>query len=340
MSSSITLPPPYPVKVHSYLPLSSSTSSPAHPLQAYEHLPDYDAQASPPSTQPPPNVLVFIGGLGDGPHTIPYVRHLATYLSSSSNNNNNTPATASGSPAPRYRVFEARLTSAFSAFGYGSLAQDARELAALVRHLRGPLVGARRVVLMGHSTGCQDCLEYVGREGWAEEGEGLKVDGLVLQGPVSDREAIGMTEDKREVEAALRVAERMVREGRGGEVMATGEMPSGWRGSPVTAYRWASLAGVGGDDDYFSSDLPDEKLESVWGRLEQPVLILPSEKDEWVPADTDVMGLVNRWKSFCKPGIASDLSGLIPGANHRVDNPAGQEWLADRVARFLAELEK
>ncbi|SPQ22512.1 80a9b6ba-82a8-4414-ab4e-adc9996cb143 [Thermothielavioides terrestris] len=254
MSSSITLPPPYPVKVHSYLPLSSSTSSPAHPLQAYEHLPDYDAQASPPSTQPPPNVLVFIGGLGDGPHTIPYVRHLATYLSSSSNNNNNTPATASGSPAPRYRVFEARLTSAFSAFGYGSLAQDARELAALVRHLRGPLVGARRVVLMGHSTGCQDCLE--------------------------------------------------------------------------------------GDDDYFSSDLPDEKLESVWGRLEQPVLILPSEKDEWVPADTDVMGLVNRWKSFCKPGIASDLSGLIPGANHRVDNPAGQEWLADRVARFLAELEK
>lgn len=70
------------------------------------------------------------------------------------------------------------------------------------------------------------------------------------------------------------------------------------------------------------------------------MLILPSEKDEWVPERIDVMGMVNRWKSFCKPGIASELSGLIPGANHRVEDPAGQEWLADRVTRFLAGLEK
>lgn len=68
------------------------------------------------------------------------------------------------------------------------------------------------------------------------------------------------------------------------------------------------------------------------------MLILPSEKDEWVPAEIDMMGLVNKWKSFCKPGVASELSGLIPGANHRVDNADGQEWLADRVARFLAEV--
>ena len=65
---------------------------------------------------------------------------------------------------------------------------------------------------------------------------------------------------------------------------------------------------------------------------------MPSEKDEWVPAEIDVMGLVKKWKSFCRPGIASELSGLIPGANHRVDNDAGQEWLADRVVRFLAGL--
>jgi pimeloyl-ACP methyl ester carboxylesterase len=95
-----------------------------------------------------------------------------------------------------------------------------------------------------------------------------------------------------------------------------------------------------GDDDYFSSDLPDNKVVEIWGRLEQPVLILPSEKDEWVPPEVDVMGLVNKWKSFCKPGIASDLSGLIPGANHTVGNHDGQQWLADRVARFLVEVEK
>lgn len=69
------------------------------------------------------------------------------------------------------------------------------------------------------------------------------------------------------------------------------------------------------------------------------MLILPSGEDEWVPPEVDVQGLVSRWKSSCKPGIASELSGLIPGANHRVDNDAGQQWLADRVARFLAEME-
>ena len=93
-----------------------------------------------------------------------------------------------------------------------------------------------------------------------------------------------------------------------------------------------------GDDDYFSSDLPDDKLKEIWGALEQPVLILPSAKDEWVPADIDVMGLVARWEGFCKPGIASGHNGLIPGANHRVDNSDGQEWLADRVVRFLADI--
>ncbi len=96
--------------------------------------------------------------------------------------------------------------------------------------------------------------------------------------------------------------------------------------------------GDSGDDDYFSSDLSDERLAAIWGKLEQRVLILPSEKDEWVPEHVDVMGMVARWKSFCQPGIASELSGLIPGANHRVDNEDGQAWLADRIARFLAEI--
>lgn len=93
-----------------------------------------------------------------------------------------------------------------------------------------------------------------------------------------------------------------------------------------------------GDDDYFSSDLADDKVAAIWGKLGQPVLIVPSGDEEYVPALIDVRGLVHRWKTFCKPGIASDLSGLIPGANHRVDNEEGQAWLAERVSGFLAGL--
>ncbi|KAL2164422.1 hypothetical protein VTH06DRAFT_3638 [Thermothelomyces fergusii] len=334
------VPAPYPVRVHHYLPSSSSSSSSSsepRAVQTYEHI--VSCPPSPSSSSPPPptttphqaprkNALVFVGGLGDGPHTIPYVRRLAEHL------------------AGAYAVFEARLASAFSGFGHASLAQDARELADLVRYLRRGL-GAARVVLMGHSTGCQDCLEYVvrgpGAGGGEEEDDDdneTRVDALVLQGPVSDREAVGLSEDPAEVRRSLDVAEEMVRQGRGADVVQREAMPRGWRAIPVTAYRWASLVGVGGDDDYFSSDLPDSKLEHIWGSLKQPVLIVPSEKDEWVSPEADVAGLVDKWKSFCRPGTASDLGGLIPGANHRVDNEAGQQWLVDRVARFLARLEE
>ncbi|KAH6624815.1 hypothetical protein B0J18DRAFT_429397 [Chaetomium sp. MPI-SDFR-AT-0129] len=326
----MSLPPPFTVTVHNYHPSPPNNNL----VQTYEYIfPSTNpTNPNPPVTPTPQNALVFIGGLGDGPHTIPYIRHIAKHLS----------ATASG-----WTVFEARLSSVFTGFGYGSLERDAGELRDLVKYLRRGRgdgeKGFGKVVLMGHSTGCQDCLEYakgvVETAGEGERGE-VRVDGYILQGPVSDREAIGMTEDAGEVESAVVRAVEMVREGKGEEVMEKGLLPGGWRNNPITAYRWASLAGVGGDDDYFSSDLSDEKLAAIWGKVEQPVLIVPSEKDEWVSREIDVMGQVTKWKGFCKPGIASDLSGLIPGANHRVDNTEGQEWLSDRVARFLADLEK
>jgi len=96
------------------------------------------------------------------------------------------------------------------------------------------------------------------------------------------------------------------------------------------------LCNKSGHDDYFSSDLSDDKLENIWGRLRQPVLILPSGKDEWVPELIDVEVMVERWKRFCPEGIASELSGLIPGANHRVEGAEeGERWLVDRVVKFL-----
>ncbi|KAL2271593.1 hypothetical protein VTJ83DRAFT_964 [Remersonia thermophila] len=339
----MSLLPPYPVLVHNYLP--STNPDPTRPLQAYEHLPfpssfsSSSSSSSSPSPHPrpaPENALVFLCGLGDGPHTIPYARRLAERLAAA---------------APRWSVFEARLASNFSAFGCASLRRDAEEVRDLVRYLRGPATagaGRSRVVLMGHSTGCQDCLEYARllRRGTDKETETetetepeVRVDGYVLQGPVSDREAIAMGEDAGEVAAAVREAEEMRRQGRGDEVMPAKALPKGWRGSPVTAYRWWSLAAVGGDDDYFSSDLPDARLAEIWGGLDVPVLVVPSAKEEWVPASLDVPAMVKRWKSFARPGIVSELSGMIPGANHRVDNDEGQEWLADRVARFLHEVE-
>lgn len=208
--------PPFPVLIHPY---PSPSAPPDRPFLAYEHLP-----TNHPSTHHRrQNVLLFLPGLGEGPLDIPYTR---TAL------------------APRlaeihYALFETRLSSSYSGFGYSSLAQDAKEIDALVRHLRAEVVEeGGRVVVMGHSTGAQGCLAY------AAGGFG-GVDGFVLQGAVSDREA--MQVDAGEGEVVERGVRWAVEVGgrEEGVMVPPGMLPEGWRGAPVSAYRWWSLAGKG-----------------------------------------------------------------------------------------------
>lgn len=118
---SAPLPAPFPVTVH---PFQSPT-----PLSCAYELGSSSSK----------NALVFIGGLGDGPHTVPYIRAVAKKLES---------ATGLG-----YSVFETRLRSSFTGFGYSRLSDDVADISALVKHLRG--IGKQKIVLMGHSTGCQ-----------------------------------------------------------------------------------------------------------------------------------------------------------------------------------------
>lgn len=85
------------------------------------------------------NAVINIGGLGDGPHTVPFVRQFAKHLGDASDLS--------------YSVFEFRMTSSFIGFGTSSLTNDVADISALVKYLRG--IGKEKIVLFGHSTGCQ-----------------------------------------------------------------------------------------------------------------------------------------------------------------------------------------
>ena len=85
-----------------------------------------------------PNVILAIGGLGDGPHTVPYFHDLAARLDAA-----NT--------SPKYSVFQIRLKSSFVGFGTSSLAEDVAHISSLVKYLRR--IGKEKIVLLGHSTG-------------------------------------------------------------------------------------------------------------------------------------------------------------------------------------------
>ncbi|OBR13794.1 Esterase lipase [Colletotrichum higginsianum IMI 349063] len=246
------------------------------------------------------NAILFIGGLGDGPHTVLYTQSLAKHLKSTGQD---------------WSVFEIRMRSSFSGYGYSSLKNDVEDISALVRYLRG--IGKKKIVLMGHSTGCQDCAQYTKHK---ED----PVDGFILQGPVSDRESIADSVDHEWLKNSLEYAEKLIDEGKECEAMPRDQLPSFFQ-TPMTAYRWHSLAAKG-----------QSFVSEVWNRFQQPVMALQSAEDEFVPDKIDKQALVDSWKKI-SPKV-HELSGLIPGASHTVKKPESQQWLAERVVQFLNQV--
>lgn len=137
----------------------------------------------------------------------------------------------------------------------------------------------------------------------------------------------------------LKRAEDMIQRGQKDEIMPQALIPSIFS-SPITAYRWHSLIAKGGDDDFFSEDLDDDALIRTFGALNKSTLIMPSENDEMVPLGVDKQELLDRWTRAAPEGGVSELSGLIPGADHGLSEDGMQRWSVDRVVEFLEELQE
>ncbi|KAK0732472.1 hypothetical protein B0T21DRAFT_334657 [Apiosordaria backusii] len=287
---------PFKVVVHP-LPEEPSESSHVLRLTAYE----YEPFSS-------PNALVFIHGLTAGPHTTGHT-HLQAALPSD------------------YSIWELRMRSSYSGWGYSSLDNDVRDLARLVRYLCDDLK-KEKIVLMGASTGCQDTLEYNNHPDQLPQ-----VDGYILTSPVSDREAAIAVWSSEALAESLVVAKELIDQGKEYVAMPKEHIP--FVDTPVTPARWWSFAAVGGAEDYFASDLSDDILATKFGKVEKPLLILPAEKDEMVPALVDRQALLERWVAAAPKGIVSELSGFVPDADHVVSSPDAQKWLAERVVKFL-----
>ncbi|RAL63832.1 hypothetical protein DID88_003475 [Monilinia fructigena] len=118
---------------------------------------------------------------------------------------------------------------------------------------------------MGHSTGCQDVLEYLTGPGHETN---APIDGGIIQAPASDREALGQEMDADVLKDSISLAQKMVDAGDGEEILPS-SATQGFFPSPVCARRWLSLASPNhdGDDDYFSSDLTDEQLKKDFWKL-------------------------------------------------------------------------
>lgn len=215
---------------------------------------------------------------------------------------------------------QVHLSSSYTAWGTSSLKNDARELAKCVTFFRTIKDG--KIVLMGHSTGCQDVMEYLTGTGHENR---PTVEGGILQAPASDREGIVMELGNEKYLHSVVVATKMVEDGHGERIIPSSDINNVFP-CPVSARRWLSLASPyhDGDDDYFSSDLKDEQLMKSFGTLpkESPVCVLMSEKDEYVPKSVHKEGLIARWAEIAGKGqgkIDDANSAVIQGATHNLE---------------------
>ena len=192
---------------------------------------------------------------------------------------------------------------------------------------------------MGHSTGCQDVLEYLTGEHHAGR---PAVQGAILQAPVSDREGFSINTPPAVLRYSANIAQRMVDRGDGDDLMNRALMKI-WTEVPCTARRWLSLVSPNHDgaDDMFSSDLTDQQLKKTFGNLSSsmPLCILYAGNDEHVPSSVDKEALVQRFIKMAKQGGAAvdeEHSGIIPWANHQMNaTPEVLKDLTERVLGFI-----
>ena len=261
------------------MPQPSQTSGVLH------HIPPFTAFE--PSFAPNlENIILWIGGLFDTYHSTRYPYTLASSLPST------------------WSLAQLLLSSSGRQWGISNLDQDVAEMSKAVAYFRN-LKPNGKIILMGHSTGCQDAIHYVTSA--ATEGEKrADIDGFILQAPVSDREAMVSFMPKEKYDAANKLAQDYIDSGRGEDVLPSASVDMG--SCPVSARRWLSLASPNGkgQDDYFSSDLPDERLKASFGKItsKTPLLILYGEKDESVPAHVDKEAMIKRWVKIAEDGGA------------------------------------
>ncbi|ORZ08399.1 hypothetical protein BCR42DRAFT_382708 [Absidia repens] len=246
--------------------------------------------------------LIFLEGLTDGYNGVPYLSALNDAVTKLD-----------------YSLIQMQTTSFYNGYGASSLANDAKELDYLIGYLRQHR-NKTHIVVMGHSTGCQDCYWH-NKYGRHRQ----HVAGYILQAPVSDRQYYAA--ECPEYADHLQLASTMREQGRGAEWM-----PRSVSDVPVTADRFYSLVARGGDDDVFSTDLTDEELNLIYKDVNQPMMAVNGQEDEYYRSSVDRMVFLERLQKVC-PAIRN--IHVVAGADHKVNNPQAQIALVELVSSFL-----
>ncbi len=245
--------------------------------------------------------VIVVPGLTDGPHTLAYA---------------NGGALTRACERRGYALVIFELSSSYERYGVRTLDDDAREIDACARWVKTMCPTVREVILMGHSTGCQSACHFLA-SGTYESAR--SVTKIVLQAGVSDRDWYDAENGREVMRTWVTRARTMSPE----DIMP--EETPGTNGVRTNARRFVSLAGVGGDDDWFSLDIfdgsrgapskIDEKLSGgTCARVD--VRLVASTADEYVPYAADVARAHNERVRDAFARVAKSARVHYIDANH------------------------
>lgn len=326
--------PPTPGILHTY--------HPSRNLNLFEHTP-YTPDTSPSNVPPPKHILLFIGGLYDNFLTPSYTSDLAALF----------PLHC----AQTWRLIHTQLSSAGRAFGTLDVDRDIGEIGVAIDFIRQKLYRNANegsevdIVLMGHSTGCQDTMRYLSAPNPVSERQAKRpvVQGAILQAPVSDRDAMNHSikegpEVSKAYDRAMAIVNATSEKDYRDVLLPLSVSRSLFGPAPLSIARFLSLASPGSPEspsieDFFSGDLTDERLRNTFGRVgrngllqqsmtsvheSQSILILMSDSDEH--ASVDQRTLLLRWKSI----VTEDTGAIIHGESSVILNAlhdvGGDDW--------------
>ena len=228
------------------------------------------------------NALVLIPGLNDGMMSLNYTASLQNALLKLD-----------------YSLVQLNLSSSFNQFGFSSLEQDKQELETLVKFLKEEH-NFKKVVLLGHSTGCQDSVYFIRYSTLS-----LLIDGVILQGAISDRDDIMTLES---TPSMLTEAKELQHQGKERQILTQFHC-----GAPITAERYLSLAGRLTPDDMFSVDLSVQELSPILSSIHVPILLCFSEQDEYVSNMEEQRSFAERMVSVLKTSSPVVELFYLPG---------------------------
>ncbi|RAH64403.1 putative esterase [Aspergillus aculeatinus CBS 121060] len=327
-------------------------------------------------SRPKPHTLIFIGGLSDGLHTVDYLSDLILALQDTEWSVV-TPLLSSSYAGWGMSSLAQDIDEMAQCVGY-------------IRDHKKSLYGHGKVVIMGHSTGSQDVMHYIScanprprhpildrdiPEGQYVGATRPSVDGAIMQAPVSDREAalwlskLGTEYDTPEeiqevYRKTIQEAQKRTYETGGGDgstiydtivPLATTTRMYYPADTPLSSRRFLSLLSPQSpqrpdEDDLFSSDLPDEHLQTTFGTIRArgvlhgkgKLMVLYSGRDQSVPPWVDKVALLQRWRTILGDETWHRNSTIIPGASHALSDPDQAEprrILVERVTGYLDDVE-